>query len=401
MRRYDTDIEVAVVGAGPAGSSAAETAARLGAKVVLIERKREMGTPVQCGGFLPEVSELEAILPRAVIPEAAAEIPEKYVLARTRVQRIFSPSGDAKEFSVRGRVVDRRSFDRHLAWRAARAGAEVLVDTRADLSGGSLRLSGGRSGTVEAQAIIGADGPSSATARGANLARRQEAGVCIEYEMAAVNIDPGAAEMYFGTKAAPGGYAWIIPLGEDVANVGVGTRPAYLHGRRIHDILDSFIADHRIAKDKLRGGKVTAVMRGVVPAGGMPPAIQRGNVLLAGDAAGMVMATSGGGIPLAMVGGALAGEVAARAVSGDGSLTDYTLRIAEAMGRELKNSVRIREVVDRTLRSDRLMDGLFAMLPADQMKATMRGQIPKALERAQDIIKKRSTTPSGSGEGSD
>lgn len=386
MRRYDQKVEVAVVGAGPAGSSAAEAAARLGARAVLIERKREVGTPVQCGGFLPEVSELEALLPYAQIPETLASIPERYILTRTRVQRIYSPSGDAKEFSVRGRVVDRRSLDRHLVWRAARAGAEVLVDTRADLAGGSLRLSGGRSGTVEAQVIIGADGPASATARGANLARRQEAGVCIEYEMAGVDIDPGAAEMYFGTKAAPGGYAWIIPLGEDVANVGVGTRPAYIQGRRLRDILDSFVADHRIAREKLSGGKVTAVMRGVVPAGGMLPAIQRGNVLLAGDAAGMVMATSGGGIPLAMVGGAIAGEVAARTISGEGSLADYPDRIATAMGRELQNSVRIREVVDRMMRSDRLMDGLFSMLPADQMKATMRGQIPRALERVQEMM---------------
>lgn len=389
MRRYDQKVEVAVVGAGPAGSVAAEAAARLGARAVLIERKREIGTPVQCGGFLPEVSELEALLPHAQIPETLAGIPERYILARTRVQRIYSPSGDAKEFSVRGRVVDRRSFDRHLAWRAARAGAEVLVDTRADLSGGSLRLSGGRSGTVEAQVIIGADGPSSATARGANLARRQEAGVCIEYEMAGVDIDPEAAEMYFGTKAAPGGYAWIIPLGEDVANVGVGTRPAYIQGRRLRDILDSFVADHRIAKEKLSGGEVTAVMRGVVPAGGMPPAIQREKVLLAGDAAGMVMATSGGGIPLAMVGGAIAGEVAARAISGEESLADYPGRIATAMGRELQNSVRIREVVDRMMRSDRLMDGLFSMLPADQMKAIMRGQIPGALERFQEMMARR------------
>lgn len=389
MRVYNGDIDVAVVGAGPAGSSAAEAAAKLGAEVVLIERKREMGTPVQCGGFLPEVSELEALLPRAEIPETVADIPDRHVLARTRVQRIYSPSGDSKEFSVRGRVVDRRSFDRHLVWRAARAGAEVLVDTRAELSGDSLHLSGGRTGTVVAQAIIGADGPASATARGANLARRQEAGVCIEYEMAGVDIDPGAVEMYFGTRAAPGGYAWIIPLGEDVANVGVGTRPAYLGGRRLRELLDSFVADHRIAKEKLRGGEVTAVMRGVVPAGGMLPGIQRGKVLLAGDAAGMVMATSGGGIPLAMVGGAVAGDVAARAISGEGSLKDYPDRIATAMGRELQNSVRIREVVDRMIRSDRLMDGLFSMLPPDQMKAIMRGQIPRALERVQEMMARR------------
>ncbi|UEC42740.1 MAG: Digeranylgeranylglycerophospholipid reductase [Methanothrix sp.] len=389
MRRYEEDVDVAVVGAGPAGSVAAEAAARRGAQVVLIERKREVGTPVQCGGFLPEVSELEALLPRSEIPGSLADIPERYILARTRLQRIYSPSGDAKEFSVRGRVIDRRSFDRHLVWKAARAGAEVLVGTRADLGGGSLRLSGFSSGEVEAGAIIAADGPSSAIARGAGLADRRVAGVCLEYEMAGLDIDPDVVEMYFGTRSAPGGYAWIIPLGEDVANVGVGTIPARIRGRRLGDLLDSFIADHRIAKEKLRGGKVTAVMRGLVPAGGMPPAIQRDKVLLAGDAAGMVMATSGGGIPLAMVGGDIAGEVAARYISGNGSLAEYEGRIAKAMGRELENSVRIREVVEKMISSDLLMDGLFAILSPDQMKATMRGQIPRALERAHEMMAKR------------
>ena len=381
--------EIAVVGGGPAGSAAAEAAAKLGAEVVLIERKKEIGTPVQCGGFLPEAGELQALLPRAEIPDSLAEVPEGQILHRTRVQRIYAPSGKAKEFPVPGRVVDRRSFDRHLAWRAARAGARVLVDTRADLAGSRLRLSGRVAGEIEAGVIIGADGPSSAVAQGAKMATRGEMGVCLEYEMAGVEIDPKAVEMYFGTDWAPGGYAWIIPLGEDVANVGVGARAAYLQGRRLRELLDSFIRDHAVAKEKLRGGQVTAVMRGLVPAGGMPPAIRKENVLLTGDAAGMVMATSGGGIPLAVVGGAAAGETAARYLRGQGSLEEYPSRIATVMGRELENSVRIREIVDRMMRSDRLMDTFFSILSPEQMKATQRGQIPRALERVRDLVANR------------
>ena len=389
MKDDQDKVEIAVVGAGPAGSTAAEVAAKKGFEVVLIERKREIGSPVQCGGFLPEVQELRDLLPRAKIPEILAEIPKRHILHRTSVQRIYAPSGKAKEFPVLGRVVDRRGFDRDLAWRAARAGAKVLVETRAHLVGHALRLSGRSSGTIEAKVVIGADGPSSATARGAKMALRQEVGVCIEYEMADVEIDPAAAEMYFGTRCAPGGYAWIIPLGKDVANVGVGTRPAYLQGKRLRDVLDTFIRDHPIAKEKLQNGEVTAVMRGLVPAGGMPPAIQKENVLLAGDAAGQVMATSGGGIPLAMVGGQAAGDVAARYIEGVGVLGEYPSRISTEMGKELENSVRIRQIVDKMMKSDRLMDTLFAMLPSDQMKATQRGQIPKALDRVQDLVANR------------
>ena len=109
------DIQLAVVGAGPAGSTAAQIAAR-DLEVVLIDRKNEIGSPVQCGGFLPEAQELEALLPRARLPETLRDIPEHCILHRTGLQRIYSPSGKSKEFAVAGRVLDRRAFDRYLGW---------------------------------------------------------------------------------------------------------------------------------------------------------------------------------------------------------------------------------------------------------------------------------------------
>ena len=87
------DIMVAVVGAGPAGSSAAEAVAASGVEVLLIDKKSEIGSPVQCGGFLPEAVELEKLMPRAHLPEALREIPERIILHRTQLQRIYSPSG--------------------------------------------------------------------------------------------------------------------------------------------------------------------------------------------------------------------------------------------------------------------------------------------------------------------
>ena len=153
--------------------------------------------------------------------------------------------------------------------------------------------------------------------------------------MADVNIDPQAAEMYFSAHYAPGGYAWIIPLGQDMANVGVGVRASYLAGQKLPLILDRFIREHTIAAEKLAGGEVLAVMRGLVPAGGTVGAIQKGNMLLAGDAAGHVMATSGGGIPLAVVAGRIAGEVAIGQLQGKMPLADYPSRIREEFGIEL------------------------------------------------------------------
>lgn len=377
------EIMVAVIGAGPAGSSAAEVAAAGGAEVVLIDRKSEIGSPVQCGGFLPEAVELQKLMPKAHLPQTLTEVPEGCILQRTKWQRIYSPSGKYKQFAVAGRVIDRRAFDRHLAARAARAGARVLPATRARLADGKVLLSGHFRGEIRPQIIIGADGPHSIVSRAMGNPV-QETGICLEYEMVDVNIDRQAAEMYFSARFAPGGYAWIIPLGRDTANVGVGVRASYLAGemlpgKNLPFILDGFIREHPIAAEKLAGGEVLAVMRGPVPAGGTPGDIQKGNMLIAGDAAGHVMATSGGGIPLAMVAGRIAGEASLGQLQGKMPLTSYPSRIRDEFGIQLSLSVQIRKMVDIAMKSDQLMNALFAALSPEQMKSVMRAQIPTPL----------------------
>ena len=379
--------DVAVVGAGPAGSTAAEIAAAAGVDVFLIDRKAEIGTPVQCGGFLPEARELKGLMPCAELPRTLEELPERCILHRTSLQRVYAPSGAWKEFTVDGRVVDRRSFDRHLALRAARAGAKVLPATRARFSQPDIVLSGRFRGAITPGVVIGADGPHSIIARSIGSQQR-DLGICMEYEMADVEIDPDAAEMYFGLRYAPGGYAWIIPTGSDTANVGVGVRSSYLGGDKLPQVLENFVKNHPVAGPKLERGEALAVMRGSVPAGGMPDSIQMGNVLLAGDAAGHVMATSGGGIPLAMVAGKIAGEVAAGFIKGQTTLDSYSLRINHEFGRELERSVHIRRMVDVVMHSDRLMDALFGALDPDQMKSIMRGQIPSAFSALHDLLGK-------------
>jgi digeranylgeranylglycerophospholipid reductase len=373
--------DILVVGAGPAGSTAAEVAARMGATVALVDKKWEIGTPVQCGGFLPEARELKSLLPRARLPETIAEPHESCIIHKTGIQRIYAPSGKSKEFQVNGQVLDRRAFDRHLARRAARAGAMILPATRATLVSGEVRLSGQFPGNLNPKVIIGADGPVSGIARSAMAREKQELGICLEYEMADVQIDPNAAEMYFGSRCAPGGYAWIIPLGDDAANVGIGVRASYLdRGATLGQMLDRFIREHPQAGEKLKMGEVISVMRGSVPSGGVMGKIQMGKVLLAGDAAGQVMASSGGGIPLAAVAGRIAGEVAAGSLEGRAKLEDYEARAKIEMGRELERSVQIRRMVDLAMKSDRMMDALFSALEPDQMKAIMRGQISTALK---------------------
>jgi digeranylgeranylglycerophospholipid reductase len=122
----------------------------------------------------------------------------------------------------------------------------------------------------------------------------------------------------------------------------------------------------------------------------MPGSIQKGSVLLAGDAAGHVMATSGGGIPLAMVAGKIAGEVASGSITGKLRLDDYARIINAEFGKELERSVQIRHMVDVVMRSDRLMDALLGALEPDQIKSIIRGQMPSAFSAIYNQLVDRS-----------
>jgi digeranylgeranylglycerophospholipid reductase len=215
-------------------------------------------------------------------------------------------------------------------------------------------------------------------------------GICLQYEMANVDIDPNSVEMYFGMRYAPGGYAWIIPMGLDMANVGIGIRASYMRGLRLPNLLDKFIEGHPVARDRLNGGRILAIIRGSVPASGTPGSIQKGSVLLAGDAAGHVMATSGGGIPLAMVAGKIAGEVASGSITGQLKLDDYARIINAEFGKELERSVQIRRMVDVVMRSDRLMDAILGALEPNQIKSIIRGKMPSAFSAIYNNLVDRS-----------
>ena len=102
-------------------------------------------------------------------------------------------------------------------------------------------------------------------------------------------------------------------------------------------------------------------------------------MILAGDAAGHVLATSGGGIPLAVVAGRIAGQSALDHLQVGTPLQEYISRIGQEFGRELDRSVQIRKMVDVAMRSDLLINALFAALSPEQMKSVMRAQIPSPL----------------------
>ncbi len=387
--------DIIVVGAGPAGSTAALYAARSGASVLFIEKKQEIGNPIQCAGFLPEAGEVRALLPDAELPETLDYYPDFCILQPIKTQRIIPPNGSVTEFPVRGTVLDRRRYDQFLAEQAARAGAELMVKTRVTKVEGTMVETSGVFGKhrIRGKAVIGADGPNSLVAKAKGLFWKpgsKETSVAIEYQVRNADIDPDALEMYFGKDFVPGGYAWIFPEGEGRANVGIGIRTGMAEkGVSAKEYLHRFMRSHPLAAPKLKNASVMNVIAGIIPVNGAPEKTATEDALIVGDAAGHVIATNGGGIPPAMIAGKIAGETAAEFAAGKCKLEEYDLRWRQQFGKGLETSVQARQLMDGIMKSDTLMNAAFKFISPDQMKAMQCGKMPGAVKMGLQALNRK------------
>ena len=356
--------DVVVVGAGPAGSSTAKSAADNGMKVLLIDRKMEVGVPNKCGEFLPSLQEMRRLAPKASGLEDIFDPPDRYIVNRTERVRFVFPNGTEITVPFKGVVVERKLYDKHLANEAARAGAEVSPMTRCLTllgNGKGLRIRNVDSEIdVHAKVVVGADGADSRIARGAGLAVSRDPldhSVGYQYEMVNVEHDPRDVEMYFGRDYAPGTYAWIIPKGDDVANVGTGVRTPFMtKGMSVRDYQRDFLEKHPIASEKLKHATPTAIKAGNIPVGGPLQETCRGNVIVVGDAAGQTIPTVGGGIPTALICGKIAGEAIAKHINYGEPLKAYEREWRSILGETLDNSLRLRRMGDVLFGSEKTMD---------------------------------------------
>ncbi|MCS7121162.1 MAG: NAD(P)/FAD-dependent oxidoreductase [Archaeoglobaceae archaeon] len=303
--------DVVVVGAGPAGSMAAKVAAENGLKVLLIEKRQEIGTPVRCA---------EGVSKRSL--QRFVEIDKKWIANEVVGAKIYSPDMTEIVLSEEmagnevGYVLERKIFDRYLARLAAKSGAEVYTKTtfvefrRVD---GKLKVKLRKLGEiweVETNILIGADGVESRVGRLAGIIRTlklNEIESCAQYLMVGLNLDPNYTYFYLGKDIAPGGYAWIFPKGENSANVGVGVLPSMAE-KPAKYYLDKFIEKVGIE------GKIIEFVAGAVPVYGEIDTAVCNNIMLAGDAAYHSDPITGGGIANALAAGYYAGKVAFDAV---------------------------------------------------------------------------------------
>lgn len=332
--------DVAVIGAGPAGVMAAWTAARDGAKTILLERETSAGRKPCAEGILSEVLDDAELSPQ---PEfVASKIAGAFLYPPDEKKRVRVGGG--------GYILDKPAFLKALAERAAAGGAEVLYGARVDRVSREdelVRAEGIRDSqpfSLKARVVVGCDGTSSVLARQFFPRKNYPVIAAFQYDMIGCHLeDESSLEIFIGHKKAPCGYIWIFPKGKGTANVGIG-----LKGSGAKALLDKFIQDHPTVFGE---SKIERSQAAPVPVGGEVEDYVTSNMMLCGDAAGQVIPLTGAGIHTSIVAGKIAGEVAGKAARerdvGSERLSTYRKRFEAIWGDRISNSLRALESFER------------------------------------------------------
>jgi geranylgeranyl reductase family protein len=327
--------DVAVVGAGPAGCTAAWAAASAGCRVLLLE-KAAMPRYKTCGGGIVGAS-AKALPPGVELP--------------------LKDEVDAVEFTLNGRLrrvrrgggplfglLDRADFDAALAKAAVAAGATLRDGSavqRVEQDGPGVRLGLAGGEVVRARVAVGADG--SASRLGAFVGvQLSEVDLGLEAE---IPVPAGVAAAWRGRVLLdwgplPGSYAWVFPKGETLT---VGVISARGDGEATRRYLRDFVA--RLSLDRfppaVSSGHLTRCRQEGSP-------LSRGPVLVAGDAAGLLEPWTREGISYALRSGRLAGQAAARMAAGTpGAAGEYEAAVEATLGREMRVGRQLRRAFQR------------------------------------------------------
>ncbi|QLH04876.1 geranylgeranyl reductase [Nitrosopumilus oxyclinae] len=303
--------DLVVVGGGPAGSSAAYSAAKNGIKVALLEKENTIAETVRTSGvtWIQNIKEFG-------IPDDCFNPIKNFSFC--------SPNNEVtiSDTIPRAAVLDVRKTYRWLANEAENAGADIFVkmniknvieNEKGDIVGVTGIGPKGET-TFHAKVVIDASGFPSTVCKAMGLAPQWERfGAGAEYEMIAENVDSETWWLMVGQEYSPAGYAWIFPLGNNIVRIGVGVGKPESNvdpTQRLKEIIEKKLGPIK----KL--GKLTEIEfhYGLIPNDGLSRKTVFNNLILVGDSAGQANPLVLEGIRYAIKFGRVAGKVASDAI---------------------------------------------------------------------------------------
>ena len=320
------DWDALIIGGGPAGSTVARYAAEGGAKVLVIDRRKEIGTPLQCGELVPTNSELKQLCPNVPKIDNLFQTPKSAVSRRTHEMGLVTPSGKKLTYPFEGKILYRPIHDQALVGLAKKTGAQYMNESRVnDIIDNTVILKNGEN--ITAKIIVGCGGPHDPLRK--KFWKEKSLNIAVNFVLMDGEFED-RVDLYFGSTA-PGGYAWMIPKNGG-ANIGIGIQTRFSKGKSLNSLAEDFFSNFE--------GEVTYKGGGVLPMSGTIQDFRTGHYMLVGDSVGMVLPSNGAGITTAMIGGRIAGQVIAENIKQNISLDEYQKRWNLQMGKLMKYSKR-------------------------------------------------------------
>ncbi|MEX2245453.1 MAG: NAD(P)/FAD-dependent oxidoreductase [Dehalococcoidia bacterium] len=337
-----TTHDAIIIGAGPAGSTAARELAQAGARVLLLDRA-SFPRDKPCGGGVTFRADQAAGVDLDPVTERR--------IYGARVSIALGRSFDRTTDRLLARMTQRSRLDAYLAETAACAGAEFRDRVRVDAieQNGAVTVRAGRD-VYTAPLLIGADGVNGVTSKSLGLAPLSEHAVAFEanYPASAAEMERWEQHIGLDLGGIPGGYGWVFPKGDHL-NVGVGGWKSV--GPTLRARLSRLCAFYGFDESKLFG------FRGYqLPLRDDAAPVVCGRAMLAGDAACLVDPLSGEGIWAAFESGRLAAQEARRLLSGEAAdLSGYSRTLDGLMRDEILASRRLQAILQRLPRLSILM----------------------------------------------
>ena len=287
-------------------------AAERGFSVMIVDRRRSVGMPARCAGYVPDW-----LRERTGFDDSA-------VLQHVDGIRLKEPGTGWKEVKSPGYVLDRMRLDKTLAIRALEAGADLAnaLVLRCE-KGRVIFRRNGLEAAFGGKIILGTDGPGSVVGRSIGQ-RNQNFLATLQYEVGLRR--PEAWVEFHSPWEQEDCCMWFVPSGR-TARIGVAVRRE--RARFLKENLQRFLRG-REAEGRVYARGILGCTGGLVPIDGMVPCLREENIILAGGAGGISVPFGGGGISTAVVSGEFAGNFASDALSnGREVLSEYDTKIRE------------------------------------------------------------------------